>query len=398
MVNSTKIALFSTLLNTIITLFKGLLAYLSGSSALIAETVHSMSDLVGSLVVLTGIRISRYKSKEFPLGLYKVENFVALFSSIIIFFAGYEIAKKAFNFRKEITTTHFPLSASGLLLLIIIIYLFMRYEEKMALKFNSPALKADAFHWKTDIYSASIVFFSLLVSWRGYFYIDNLATIIIVAFIVKSGWNILSDSMKSLLDASVDHKTIDRIRQVTNKHPQVSKIKSIIARNAGSYIFTHIDLSLALRSLREAHHISEKLEKEIKKNVSWVERVFVHYEPIIKEFIIYAVPLENKEGKLSKHYGEAPFISLLKIRKKDKKIIEENIIKNPYTSLKKGKGIKLSEFLVKEDIDVLFIKEMFHGDGPKYVFSNADVEFRLTEKAELREIVDNILSDENNIL
>lgn len=397
MISRTRVALFSTLLNIMITLCKGLLAFVSGSSALIAETIHSLSDLIGSLVVLTGMRISGYKSKEFPLGLYKVENFVALFSSIIIFFAGYEIAKKALDFQKETDISRFPLSIGGMILLMIVISVFMKYEQKMAERFNSPALKADAFHWRVDIASAFVVLLGLFGSWIGYFYADRIAAIIIVIFIAKSGWNIMTDSMKSLLDASVGHTTIDKIRQVISKYPEVSEIKSVIARNAGSFIFTHIELRLSLKSLREAHQLSERLESEIKNNISWVERVFIHYEPIIKENIIYAIPLEDTKGKLSDHYGEAPFISLIKTRRKGSEIIERDIVENPFINLEKGKGIKLSEFLVEKGIDVLILREMFHGDGPKYVFSNADIEFRLTDKTELKDIIDDIQSKKEGV-
>ena len=395
--NRTKTALLSTLVNIVITLVKGLLAFLSNSSALFAETVHSLSDLVGSLVVLTGMHISRHKSREFPLGLYKVENFVALISSMVIFFAGYEIVKKALDFRSEEMMTQLPLSIGLLFVLMTGIFIFMRFEEKMALRFNSPALKADALHWRTDLYSALIVIIGLFGAWRGYLYADKVAAVIIVLFIAKSGWRILLDSIKSLLDASVDHKTIDQIRKVVTRHPEVKEIKAIIARNAGSYIFAHIDLRLDLKSFKEAHELTEKLESEIKKDISWVERVFIHYEPVVKEYLLYAVPLESENGTISDHYGEAPYIGLVRMRKKDGEIIRKEIMKNPFLEVEKGKGIKVSELLVEKGVNVLFIKEMFHGDGPKYVFSDSDVEVRLTGKKELIDIIEDIKSDEETL-
>lgn len=88
-----KIGFFSIGINLLLVGIKGLLAYLSGSVALLADTIHSATDVISSITVLAGIKISRRRSKNFPYGLYKVENFVSLLTSIFIFLAGYEIVK-----------------------------------------------------------------------------------------------------------------------------------------------------------------------------------------------------------------------------------------------------------------------------------------------------------------
>ena len=75
---------------------KGGLAFLSGSVALVADAIHSATDVISSITVLAGIKISKRKSKNFPYGLYKVENFVSLLTSLFIFLAGYEIVKTVF--------------------------------------------------------------------------------------------------------------------------------------------------------------------------------------------------------------------------------------------------------------------------------------------------------------
>ena len=88
-----KISLYSVGINLILSLIKIIGGVISGSAALIADGVHSLSDLAASLSVYVGIIISNKKSDLFPQGLYKVENLVALVSAFAIFFAGYEIGK-----------------------------------------------------------------------------------------------------------------------------------------------------------------------------------------------------------------------------------------------------------------------------------------------------------------
>ena len=88
-----KIALYSTVLNFFLTLAKGGIAVISGSTAILAETIHSLTDVMGSLAVWIGIVISRKKSPTFPWGLYKVENIAAIISAFFILLMAYEVGK-----------------------------------------------------------------------------------------------------------------------------------------------------------------------------------------------------------------------------------------------------------------------------------------------------------------
>lgn len=150
-----RIALFSTVLNIWVAGTKGALAWLSGSSALLADTIHGFSDTFASLLVLVGIGISERKSEAFPWGLYKVENFVALVSAALIFFPGYEIVQHVFKGGKALTLTHFYPSLLVLIVIIIAIAIFSHLEAKKAKSFNSPSLIADASHWNSDIASTA---------------------------------------------------------------------------------------------------------------------------------------------------------------------------------------------------------------------------------------------------
>ncbi len=88
-----KVAGFSILTNIGLALFKFALGTLSGM-AIMADGIHSTSDIVSSLAVFIGLRLSQRKSRNFPYGLYKVENIIAIVSAMAIFFAGYEIVRE----------------------------------------------------------------------------------------------------------------------------------------------------------------------------------------------------------------------------------------------------------------------------------------------------------------
>jgi cation diffusion facilitator family transporter len=374
-----KIALFSTLLNILVAGTKGILAWLSGSSALLADTIHGFSDTFASVLVLVGIWLSKRKSKAFPWGLYKVENFVALVSAGLIFFAGYEIVHYVFKAEKTLILSHFYSSLFGLLATILVIAIFSRFEAKEAKTLNSPSLRADASHWYSDIASTALVLLALLGSRVGYPILDRLAALIMVGFIAKVGWDILKDSMKTLLDASVDPNTLHQIRDVILRLPQVKEIKSLQARNSGRFVFVRTELIFGIKKFSQAHQVSEEIEKAILKEIPQVDKVTIHYEPVKKDFLIYALPMEEDKQRVSDHFGDAPYFYLLRISTEGHMVQEEKILRNPYLKEEKGKGIKVSEWLLQNRVDTIYTRKTFDGKGPSYVFSNADVEVIITE-------------------
>jgi len=384
--NPSWIALYSTILNVLVAGAKGILAWLSGSAALLADTIHGFSDTFASLLVLVGIWLSKRKSEAFPWGLYKVENIVALLSAGFIFFAGYEIVQYVFRAEKSFILGHFSLSLFGLLAIVMAIAIFSRFEAKKAKALNSPSLRADASHWYSDIASTALVLLALLGARIGYPILDRVAALIMVGVIAKVGWGILKDSMKTLLDASVDPITLDRIRNVIRRFSQVREIKSIKARNSGRFVFVRTNLTFGIKKLAQAHQLSEEIERSILKEIPQVDQVTIHYEPVKKDFLIYALPIEEDKQRLSDHFGDAPYFYLIRISTEGHIVQEEKILRNPYLEEEKGKGIKVSEWLLQNGVDTVYTRKTFDGKGPSYVFSNADVEVIITEDKTIDEI------------
>jgi cation diffusion facilitator family transporter len=208
-----KISLYSILVNLSLSILKILGGLLSGSAALTADGVHSLSDLAASGSVYVGIVISNKKSKKFPFGLYKVENLVALVSAFAIFFAGYEIAKDVF-FGESQAMKNLPIALGVIGLTVLITYFYAKYEEKMAKKLNSPSLKADAEHIKADFYTALVVLVGILSKYYGFEWGEKIAVLVVVFFIFHSGFEILKDAIKVLLDASIDMETVNEVKNV----------------------------------------------------------------------------------------------------------------------------------------------------------------------------------------
>jgi len=272
-----KIAIFSIIVNFSLALIKIIGGTLSGSAALTADGIHSLSDLAASFSVLTGIVIANKKAKDFPMGLYKVENLVALISAFAIFFAGYEIARDVF-FGEPIKITSLPIAVIAIVATVIITFLYANWEKKKAVELNSPSLMADAEHVKSDFFTALVVLVGVIGQYMGYPIIEKIAVAVVVYFIFHSGWEILVDAIKVLLDASVDHETLDKVREILEKEEMIEKINDIRGRNAGSYKFIYLDIDVTTDSIKEAHTYVHQLEEKIKDAIPEVEKVITHYE------------------------------------------------------------------------------------------------------------------------
>ncbi len=382
-----RIAIYSLVLNLLLAAAKYLLYLYGGSTAVLAEAVHSLTDVVGSLLVIGGMYLSEKKSKQFPWGLYKIENLAAVLSSVMILLSAYEIASMIVR-PAPLALRNLDSTMIALLLMATPIVLFSRYEAKMAAAVNSPSLLADAENWRTDLAPLAVVAAGIGGARLSFTAADSIAAVAVLVLVVKAGYGILKDSMKSLLDASVDSKTVDRMREVVKGFPQVREPISIQARNSGRFIFVEISVNLALTRLKEAYKIALDLEREIKDKISFVERAIVHVEPEKKEFLRYAVPLADREGAISEHFAKAPLLVLWDERTSDGAVVSQEYLENPFVQLEKGKGIKLAEHLVTMKVDVLYTKETFEGKGPEYVFGDAGIEIRKTNVLDLKGLRD----------
>ena len=391
MEESEKVGLFSIGVNLLLVIIKYSLALLSGSVALLADAIHSFSDVISSATVFTGIKISKRRSTRFPYGLYKVENLVSLISSLFIFFAGYEIVQTVLFKAESLKPEFLPYAMAGVLASMAITFFFSRYELREGERIGSPSLIADAQHIRTDMFSSAVILCGLVA---GLFHwpLDKVAALVVVVLVFRSGFTIFLDAIRVLLDASLDFESMDRVKSAILSHPQVTSIHSLRGRNSGRFKFIEADIGLRVRELERAHHVSQQIEAEISKSVPNVDRVLIHYEPEKKETRVCAIPLQEDKITLSEHFGEAPYYYIVQMLERDRSIIEERILTNPFKDEEKGKGLKVSKWLLQQSVDTVHNSKSLEGKGPGYVLSDADVEIVVTEMKQLGNILQELQS------
>jgi len=334
---SEKVAALSIFVNVILLAIKYTFAMLSGSVGLAADAIHSSSDVMASLTVFAGLKISKRRSKRFPYGLFKVENLVSLIIAIAILFAGYEIAKRVLLGEAGSELRRIPLAIMAEVVVIGTTLAFSTYAMRKGKELGSPSIIADGKHVRTDMLSSVAVLAGLVGNLFGV-NLDRVAVFVVLLFIAYAGITIFIDAMRVLLDASLDFETLDKVKSIILSDPHVKEIRSLNGRNSGSYKFIESEVVINVRELEKAHSISRKIEEDIMNDITHVDHVLIHYEPVHKETISFALPLENIQGRMSQHFGESPQFALITVKAKDKTVMSQEIIYNPFLSMERGKG------------------------------------------------------------
>ncbi len=333
----------------------------------------------------------------FPEGLYKVENLVALLSSLFILYAAVEIVSDALEGNRTGVLENVPLAVSGSILIIIITLIFSRYELRVGLEAGSPSLVADAKHVSTDLLSTVVILASLIGAQLGV-YLDTYVALFVAVIVARTGFRIMIDAVKVLLDATLDHATLDEIRKIMEDHPDVSEVISVGGRNSGRYIFVEVSLRMRTRLLKEAHRIVSHLEEEILDRWPNIDKILIHYEPHVVNIWRIAVPIDgedddtppNERSTISDHFGEAAYFALVAKDMETGKVSCKSFLKNPFRSLERQKGVRVAEFLAEHGVDEVISRADLKGKGAGYALEALEVRLSITRHRQLSEVINEV--------
>ncbi len=391
-----RVALYSCLVNGLLVGIKYCLWLISGSLALKADAIHSLADVISALTIFAGIIIADRKTKAFPEGLYKVENLGALVSSLFILYAAYEIGRESLTGHSVAQIHNLPMVVAGIFAIILITFLFSRYELKIGLEVGSPSLVADAKHIVTDLLSTLVILVGVLGSFFGY-HLDRYAALVVAVLVGRMGFHILVDSLRVLLDATLDYPTLDGIRKVLEDHPNVKEVIAVGGRSSGRYKFVEIAVSVNVKLLREAHQVISYLEEEILDRWPDIDKILVHYEPEQKKTWRVAVPIDVVKGegphqgaRLSDHFGEAPYFAFLSQDRLTGHVTVERYLENSFRDLDRQKGVRAAELLADHGVDEITTRVDLAGKGSGYAIEALQIVYSVTSAQTLAELIANM--------
>ncbi len=371
--------------NIILILINWVVSRASHSLAVEAELVHNVVDLFTAFGVLVGLKIAMRKSLRFPYGMYKIENVISVILALMTFVTAYEIAMDAILHQIVIATVNLWM-LGGVVIAFSIPLVFSYFELKVGKIANSPALIADAREYQTHVFTTGVVLAALVGQWLK-FPLDRIAALVIVVAISKTGWALLSDGMRVLLDASLDAESLALIRNIVESEPAVINVKWITGRNAGRFRFVEAAVTLRVNALEKADTITHRMTDQIRKEVPHVDRALIHAESADRIHWRYAIPLADVNGVISEHFGEAPFYAIHQVRTRDGIVEIQQIIANAFLQNEKAKGIRVAEWLVEQKVDVVVLLKGLDGKGPVYVFADAGVDVRIVDVKDMAQAI-----------
>ena len=284
---SNKVTILSILLNIGLTIMKIVAGFIGNSSAIIADGLHSASDIITSIGILIGNKISRKpRDEEHQYGHEKAESLVSfILAAVLIIVAleiGYNGAIELFN----INTIEVPSVLPLIVALISIGVKEYQYQItiRVANKINSSSLRADAWHHRSDALSSIAAFIGIGGAMLGFKVLDPIASIIVAIVVVKVGIDILKSACAELMDSSINKRDIVKIEDIISTDDKIYGIKDFKSRKYGSVAY--IDMSIFIdksKSLEEAHEIADNLEKNIIANLSYIKEINIHAEPYNRE-------------------------------------------------------------------------------------------------------------------
>lgn len=278
-----KVSVISIILNCLLTLIKFISGVISKSSAMISDSVHSLSDVLSTFVVIIGVKISNKQAdSDHPYGHERIECVSAIILSGMLFVVG---ALIGINGIKNVTNSSNLVMPGVLALIASIISIISKeamyqYTIRVSKKINSAALKADAWHHRSDALSSIGSFIGILGSRLGFKIFDPLASVIISLCIIKVSIDIFKDAIDKMVDKSCDKEVIDKVISVIEKNESVKNIDDIKTRQFGNKAYVDVEISVDENLLlKDAHKVAEEIHDSVENEINIVKHCMVHVNP-----------------------------------------------------------------------------------------------------------------------
>ena len=275
---------WSILSNVVLTILKLLAGFIANSAAMISDAIHTASDVLSTLVVIVSVKIANKKSdSDHQYGHERFESLGSLILAIMLLATGLAIGWGGLEtLWKPSASLTVPgaLALYAAILSIAVKEAMYWYTIAAANKIKSTALKADAWHHRSDALSSIGALVGIGAAQLGYPLGDPIASLLICLCIIKTAWDIGKDAVEKLTDKSCDTETVKAMRAIAAEQPGVIAVKELKTRLFGTKAYTDITIACdGDLTLRNAHKIGEEVHLAIEHNFPQVKHCNVHVDP-----------------------------------------------------------------------------------------------------------------------
>lgn len=344
-------AVISIIGNILLFFVKFILGVLINSIGLIADSVHSLSDVSSSIVLILGFRVAKKPAdKQHPFGHGRSEYIATLVIAVLLIITGFGFIQQAAE--RILTPTSLAFQEYSYIIVAIIIgtavakELMARYSSLLGKKIQSETLKADAWHHRSDAITSIIVVTGILASRFGFPIIDPIAGIFVSCFIIYIGAKLIHTSSDTLIGKAPDNELLLDIKKIVTTTSGITGVHKIYVHDYGTnkVITLHAEVDASL-SIEEAHAIADDVERTIKKEYKY--STFIHIEP--KETCSDTKKIDILENFLRKQQDILSYHNVKIIQSKDKDVINLHLLVDKHMSIQHSHDLqeKLEIFYTK---------------------------------------------------
>ena len=263
--------------------FKFLAGFLAHSGAMISDAVHSASDVLATLIVILGVKLAgRDADRSHPYGHERLECVAALILAVILGATGLGIGWS--GIRK--VTGSGELAVAGLLALIAAVVSIVVKEAMFwytwlaAKRINSSALKAEAWHHRSDALSSVGSFAGILGARLGFPALDPVASVVICLFILKAAWDILADALGKMTDHACPPAMEQEMADVILAQPGVLGLDTLNTRLFGDRVYVDVEIQAdGDLPLKVTHATAQAVHDTLECQFPQVKHCMVHVNP-----------------------------------------------------------------------------------------------------------------------
>lgn len=269
--------------NVGLTVFNFIVGVLSGSTALIAESAHTFSDILTSTITFIGFRISlKPPDIQHPYGHGRAEPLVGLVIVVFLGIIAFEIVSTVYSklFLGGPLTSPEPIAAVMALIGVVVNLTMTRYIMKTGKKINSPAIIADAQHQKVDVFSSIAIFAGVIGSKLGFPILDPIVAIFIAIMVLKTAFDVGRANINNIMGTVPSKEILVDIRTAALSVEGALGIHNVRINYLGPYasVELHVRVDEDL-SLKEAHVIAHNVQEKVVGDVDLIAMATVHVCP-----------------------------------------------------------------------------------------------------------------------
>lgn len=278
-----RITLHGAAVNAVIATLKLVFGFIGQSQALIADGVHSLSDLSNDfLLIFAAKHASRAADADHPYGHGRIETVFSVAQGLMLGAVGIGISIDAVRrlFNPELLL-HPELSALLIALLALVCKeTLYHYTMRAAKRLRSSMLRGNAWDHRSDAISSLLVVVGVAGSLAGLTYLDAVAAVAVALMVAKISWNLISHSVRDLIDTGLEEERVAAIRHAITSVNGVRKLHNLRTRRMGpdALVDVHIQVDPSI-SVSEGHYISDSVRSRVMREVEEVQDVLVHIDP-----------------------------------------------------------------------------------------------------------------------